>query len=201
MSSTHTVTLAAIATAQAIASAFVILLMGAFAQRFSLLTPNSNKELSLLVGTVLESCLAFSSMLRLSANDIATGGPLLFWPVIHVALSLLLGYTRSFQIHHAGVRYYCALHLATRARSPHHSCRRSCRRPWTPTQQPVAPSLCSSIWSLGDSSFGPSAPPSSKRASRVVGRRTRMAVAEVAPGMQQGSHCACCGSACYPLRL
>ena len=92
MSSTHTVTLAAIATAQAIASAFVILLMGAFAQRFSLLTPNSNKELSLLVGTVLESCLAFSSMLRLSANDIATGGPLLFWPVIHVALSLLLGY-------------------------------------------------------------------------------------------------------------
>ena len=39
MSSTHTVTLAAIATAQAIASAFVILLMGAFSS--TVLTPDA----------------------------------------------------------------------------------------------------------------------------------------------------------------
>ena len=79
---------AAAAAAQAIASAATIMALGGLTQRYGLPSTSSNKELSLLIGTVLEACLAFSSMCSLTAEDLLVGAPLMVWPAVHMCLAL-----------------------------------------------------------------------------------------------------------------
>ena len=82
---------AAIAAAQAILSTAAVVSCGAFARLSAVLSPVGAGELSALGVLLLEPCLAFSALSRLTSSDLAAGGPMLLWAPLHSLVALGLG--------------------------------------------------------------------------------------------------------------
>ena len=83
---------AAASAAQAIGAAFGVISLGVYANKRGIISSTSNRELSILGGTLLEACLAFSSLCQLTASDLMDGSSVLLWPPAHIAMALAMAY-------------------------------------------------------------------------------------------------------------